>query len=332
MGHAEHLRRRSLVQAMAALPLLAGSPVRAQSWPNRTMTLVVPWPAGNPTDAFARKLQPLLSKAVGQTVMVENVAGAGGTLGVGRVFSQPADGHTILVSTPTELILSPLSMSSVRYAATDFCVIGLFGRVPFILVARPDLPYADIAEVIARRDKLASQPLIVGNIGPGSLIHLVGMQFAQVAAVAAQHIPYRGVPPMLQDLMGSQLDLAFVPVNGSTMGLIEQGKLRSLGITAANPYPLYPGLKPMAMVSRVFEGFNHDVWGGMHVPRVTPESVQQRLNKVFYEIGRDPGFHEWARSTGTDLASPMRLTELDAIYQQEVVRYQAMARSMPTGS
>lgn len=88
----------------------------------------------------------------------------------------------------------------------------------------------------------------------------------------------------------------------------------------------------MAMGSRLFEGFNHDVRGGMHVPRVTPEAVQQRLTQVFYEIGRDPGFRDWARSTGTDLALPMRLSELDPFYQQEVARYQAMARSMPTGS
>jgi hypothetical protein len=84
------------------------------------------------------------------------------------------------------------------------------------------------------------------------------LQFTKVSAVPVLHVPYKGVPPMVQDLMGSQLDVAFVPVNGSTMGLIEQGKLRSLGITAATPYPLYPGLKPMAAGSRVFEGVHHD--------------------------------------------------------------------------
>lgn len=332
MSHTPPPTRRRLVQAMAALPLMATWPARAQSWPTRVITLVVPWPAGNPTDVIARKLQPLLSKALGQTVVIENIAGAGGTLGVGRVFSQPADGHTVLMSTPTELILSPLTVPSVRYAPADFRMVGLFGRVPFILVARPDLPQASLADVVALKDKPGGQPLSVGNIGPGSLIHLIGVQFAKVSGVPVLHVPYKGVPPMVQDLMGSQLDAAFVPVNGSTMGLIEQGKLRSLGITAAAPYPLYPALKPMAATSRVFEGFHHDVWGGMHVPRDTPEAVQQRLNQVFYEVGRDPGFREWARSTGTDLVAPMSLAELDALYQQDIARHQAMARATPTGS
>lgn len=115
----------------------------------------VPWLAGKPTDAISRKLQPLLSKALGQTVVIENIAGAGGTLGVGRVFSLPADGHTLLMSTPTELILSPLTIPSVRYAPVDFRMVGLFGRMPYLLIARPDLPQANLSDVVAQKDKSA---------------------------------------------------------------------------------------------------------------------------------------------------------------------------------
>lgn len=325
--------RRRLLQAMAALPLAATLPVRAQqNWPTRIVTLVVPWPAGNPTDAIARTLQPLLTKSLGQTVVIENIAGAGGTLGAGRVFSLPADGHTILMGTPTELILSPLTIPSVRYAPSDFRMVGLFGRVPYILVARANLPQVSLADVVALKNKPGGNPLTVGNIGPGSLIHLIGAQFEKVSGVPVLHVPFKGVPPMVQDLLGGQLDVAFIPVNGSTMGLIEQGKLRSLGITAAAPYPLYPSLKPMAAASQVFAGFSYDVWGGMHVPRTTPEAVQLRLNQLFYEACRDPQVREWARSTGTDLMGPMSLAELDTLYQHDIARYQAIAKATPTGS
>lgn len=211
-------------------------------------------------------------------------------------------------------------------------MVGLFGRVPYILVARPDLPQASLAEVVALKDKPGAKPLSVGNIGPGSLIHLIGVQFAKASALPVVHVPYRSVPPMVQDLLGAQLDVAFVPVNGSTMGFIEQGKLRSLGITAAAPVPLYPVLKPMAAASPLFEGYNYDVWGGMHVPRATPKAVQQRLNQVFYEVCRDPEFREWARSTGTDLVAPMTLTELDTMYQHDIARYQALSKATPTGT
>ena len=165
-------------------------PESVKAWPSRTVTLVVPWPAGNPTDGLSRKIQPLLGKALGQVVVVENLPGAGGTLGAGKVFNQAPDGHTILMGTPTELILSPLTIPSVKYGPADFRMVGLFGRVPYILVARPDLPFASLADLLASKDKPGNKQLSLGNIGPGSLIHLLGVQFAKVGGFDAIQVPY----------------------------------------------------------------------------------------------------------------------------------------------
>jgi tripartite-type tricarboxylate transporter receptor subunit TctC len=326
-----HLSRRACVGRIAALALGAGlAPARAQpGWPSRPLTLVVPWPAGNPTDGITRRMQPLLNKALGQATIVENIAGAGGTLGAARVMVQPADGHTVLMGTPTELILSPLQMPAVRYAAADFSMVGLLGRVPYVLAARADLPQATLADVVALAARADARPLTIGNIGPGSLIHIIATQFAKVSGVSVTHVPYRGVPPMVQDLLGGQLDLAFVPVNGATLTSIEQGKLRSLGITAAAAFPLFPSLEPMAAGHRAFAGFDFDVWGGMFVPKAVPQAVQARLNQVFYEATHDAGFREWARATGTPIAAPMSLAELEAAYAADIRRYQALARALP---
>lgn len=323
--------RRHLLNTMAGIAAITAGirPAAAQSWPTRPVTLMVPWPAGNPTDGLTRRLQPLFAKALGQTVVVDNVAGAGGTLGAAKVLAQPADGHTILMGTPTELILSPLTIPAVRYTAADFRMVGLFGRVPYMLVTRPDLPQTTLAEVVAMRELSGAKPLSVGNIGPGSLIHIIGTQFAKVSRLTVTHVPYKGVPPMVQDLLGSQLDLAFVPANGSTLNFVEQGKLRTMGITAGAPFSLFPQLKPMAAGHKVFEGFDFDVWGGMHVPRAVPADVQQRLNQLFNEACRDPDFREWARSTGTDLAPPMSLAELAAIYQADTARYTTLSKATP---
>lgn len=326
-------RRTCLGQAAAFGLAAALRPAQAQpGWPNRPITLVVPWPSGNPTDAIARRLQPLLNKALGQTTIVDNIAGAGGTLGVAHVMSQPADGHTVLMGTPTELVLSPMQMPGVRYTPADLSLIGLFGRVPYVLVARPDLPQATLADVVAMKDQPDGKPPSIGNIGPGSLIHIISTQFAKVSGLNVTHIPYKGVPPMVQDLLGSHLDLAFVPVNGATMTSIAQGNLRSLGITAPSDYPLYPSLKSMAAGHRVFAGFDFDVWAGMLVPKSVPQAVQDRLNQLFYEATRDADFRAWARATGTQLAGAMSLAELEAAYAIDTKRYQTLAKTMPVSN
>lgn len=319
--------RRRLLAALAMAPLT--SRTWADTWPSRPLTLVVPWPAGNPTDAISRRLQPMLSKSLGQPVVVENIAGAGGTLGAGKVIGQAADGHALLMGTPSELILSPLQIPSTRYAPSDFRMVGLLGRVPYVLLSRTGLPQATLEDVVALREKSNAAALSVGNVGPGSLIHIVGEQFAKVVGLNATHVPYKGVPPMVQDLLANQLDLAFVPVNGSTMAMVEQGKLRALGITAASPYPLYPDLKPMVAGAQGLEGLEFDVWGGMFVPKGVAPETQARLSQVFYDATRDAGFREWMRSTGSDVTPPMSLAQLDAFYQAEIVRYQRLARLIP---
>jgi tripartite-type tricarboxylate transporter receptor subunit TctC len=248
---------------------------------------------------------------------------------VAKVFNHAPDGYTVLVGTPTELILSPLTIPSVKYGPADFRMVGLWGRVPYILVARADLPYATLADLLASKNKPGTKPLSVGNIGPGSLIHLLGVQFARVAGLDTIQVNFQGVPPLVQNLLGSQVDLGFIPINGSTMALIEQGKLRSLGITAPEPFPVFPLLKPLAAGSPVFAGFNYDVWGGMHVHKSVPIEVQQRLNQIFYEVCSDPDFREYARSTGSALLPPMNLAELDKMYVADTLRYQALSKSVP---
>lgn len=320
--------RRDCLTTLATA-MLFGSAWAQQAWPTRVITLIVPWPSGNPTDALSRRLAPLLSKALGQPVIVENIAGAAGTLGVGRVATQPADGHTILMSTPSELIMSPSQVPAARYVPGDFRMVGLFGRVPYVLVSRPNLPQTSLAEVMALRTKTGLAPLSIGNIGPGSLIHLIAKQFEKVSGLSVNHIAYRGVPPMMQDLYGSQIDLAFVPLSGATMDGIAQGRLRSLGITASVPYALYPSLQPMASGHAAFAGFDFDVWAGMHLPKSVPAEVLRRLNQVFYEATQDTEFREWARLNGTSFEPPMGLAELERLYSRDINRYQEMAKAVP---
>lgn len=325
--------RRQLLGAGAAVTatftLGSGrSQAQAPAFPSRPVTLMVPWPAGAPSDAIARRLQPAFQQALGQPVLVDNLGGAGGSLGVAKAMQQPGDGHTVLVGTPTELVLSPLTMPAVRYKADDFTLIGHFGRVPYVLCSRPGLPQASLGELLAGRGK-GGAPLSIGHIGPGSLIQLIGLQFEKASGLALTHVPYRGVPPMLQDLLGGQLDLAFLPLAGSTAATIGEGKLRALALSTPRPSPLLPQLPALASAGKAFEGFDIDAWGGLLVRRDTPTEVQQRLHQVWADAVREPATLAWMRATGSDPLPLLSLADARAAYPREVARYTALLRAFP---
>lgn len=315
--------------ALAGLGAGVSETARAQAaFPSRPITLMVPWPAGAPSDAMARRLQPAMQKTFGQPVVVENFGGAGGSLGVAKLLQQPADGHAILVGTPTELVLSPLTMPAVRYKADDFTLLASFGRVAYVLCARTSLPHATLGDVVALADK-GGTPLSIGNIGPGSLIQLMSLDVEKTAGLTMTHVPYRGVPPMLQDLMGGQLDLAFLPLAGQTAATLEQGKLRPLGISTPRPSPLFPQLPTLAAGHARFARFDYDVWGGLLVRRETPVAVQQKLHQWWSEFARDPDFLPWSRSTGSDPLPVMSLAETQTFYPREVSRYTDLLKAFP---
>lgn len=325
-----HRRQLLAASAIAAtLPAWLARPVRAQSpLPSRPVTLMVPWPAGAPSDAIARKLQPGWQQALGQPVLVDNLGGAGGTLGVARALQQPADGHTVLVATPTELVLSPQTLPAVRYRAEDFLMLAQFGKVPYVLCCRSDLPQATLADVVSLAGR-GGKPPSMGHIGAGSLIHLIGLSFEKASGLAVTHVPYRGVPPMLQDLMAGQIDLAFLPLAGSLVATIEQGRIRPLGITAPRPSPLFPKLPTLAAGHPRFERFEFDAWGGLFVRRETPQPVQDSLHRLWAQTVRDTEFVAWMRATGSEPQPVLSLAEAQAFYTRETARYTALLREFP---
>lgn len=326
--------RRFFLHTLSALGATLAGPLalpaaRAQAvFPQRAVTMMVPWPAGAPSDAIARKLQPLFQQLLGQPVIVDNLGGAGGTLGVARAVQQPADGHTLLVGTPTELVLSPQTMPAVRYKADDLVMLAQFGKVPYVLCCRADLPQATLADLVALGGR-GGKPLSIGHIGPGSLIHLISLSFERAAGLPLTHVPFRGVPPMMQDLMAGQLDLAFLPLAGSMVATMELGRMRPLGITAPRPSPLFPKLATLAAGHPRFERFEFDAWGGLFVRRDAPAPVLERLHRLWLDAVRDADFVAWMRSTGSEPSPVLSLADAQAFYVRETARYTALLREFP---
>jgi tripartite-type tricarboxylate transporter receptor subunit TctC len=324
-------RRQTLSLMSLGLPPLLATPAaqaQATTFPSRPVSVIVPQPAGTPNDAIARKMLAGLQQAFGQPVVVENLGGAGGTIGVNRVMSQPNDGHTLLIGTPTEMILSPLTIPDARYKPEDFNLLVQFGKISYVLCTRPTLAVTSLADLLALKGK-GGAPLTMGNIGLGSMIHLISLQFEKLSTLSLTHVPYRGVAPIITDVMGGQLDLAFLPLAGNTAALIEQGKIKAIGVSTNRPSPMFPKFPTLAAGHSSFADFDFDVWAGVLTRRDTPAPVQQRLYQALAGVMVEPEFLNWARSTGSSPAPVLPQAEAQAFYTREIARSTALLKAFP---
>ncbi len=317
---------RLLAPLAIAAALLVAPPVHAQL-AGRTVSIIVPQPAGNPTDGVARKLQPLLQKELEQTVIVENTPGAGGSIGVQKVLSGQANTVPVLIASQTEPILTPFTIKGARYKPEDFRAIALVARLPYILVARPGLAASSPSELAALAKKSAT-PLSFGNIGPGSMIHLLGEQWARKTNVKLNQISYRGVPPVTQDLMGDQIDLSFLPLGGATLSMIQSGKVKAIASSAAMAHPQLPRLPTIAASDKALSDFVYGTWIALLVPTKTPADVVERLNKALTASMKDSDFQAYVTTSGMELATGNTLRELDKFYAVETQLYQGLAKDI----
>jgi tripartite-type tricarboxylate transporter receptor subunit TctC len=294
----------------------------------RNLSFIVPQPAGNPTDGMARKLQPLLQKELGQTVVVENLPGAGGALGVQKVLSAPAGSPFLLIASQTEPILTPLALAAAKYSSEQLRPIGLVGRTPYLLAGRPDLPANTLAELVdlARRNK--NKPLTHGHIGQGSMIHLLGEQWARKSGIELGQIPYKGVPPVVQDLMGGQIDLTFLPMGGSTPTLVESGKVRVFGVTSAEASRRLPKVMPLSRQASALTDFVYGTWAAVLVPRAMPDGEVQRLHAALAKALENTELRQYTIDSGVEPADPMSLAQLDRFYETETLSHRSLAREL----
>jgi len=319
--NAHGLHKRRFLQLGLALCAL---PAWAQQYPNRLLTLMVPYPAGGGSDFLARQLQPELSKQLGQQVVVENTGGASGAIGIQKVIAAPADGYQLLLGSPMEIMLTPLALSAVKYKPEDLRPVAQLVTMTMVLLTRKDLPVRDVQDLVALGRQ---QELSFGSLGHASLYHLVAARFMQLTGTKMLHVPYKGMVPVLADLMGGQIDLAFIPLNGNVPSLIREGRVKALGITARHAVASFPELEPLA-AREAFAGLEFDIWGGIQVARATPIDVAKRLNQAVYQSLQNPGIRTAYEAAGNTLPAPMSLEELDRLYHEENRRYQTIAKSV----
>lgn len=266
--------------AVSAIGLLGTAPAHAQAWPNKMIKLVVPFPAGGPTDTASRIVGQRLSERLGQPVVVENRGGANGNIGGEAVAKAPADGYTLLMSSGGMVSVNPHLYSKMPFdPAKDLIPVAAAARVLVFLEVKPTLPVNNVKEFLAYM-KANPGKLSFGSPGNGSSPHLAAEMMKAQTGMFAVHVPYRGAAPAMQDLLGGQLDFMFDP--GIGLQHVKAGKLKLLAVGSAKRSPLFPDVPTLDEAG--LKGFDADTWFGFYAPAGTPPEVVSRLNREINKI------------------------------------------------
>ena len=278
--------RRLLLALVSALSLtcVPTGGVQAQPYPGKPIRLIVPFPAGGATDLFARSLTQKLGERLGQSVVVDNKPGAGGTLGADLAAKAPADGYTLLLPTTSTHSIGPNLNPRIPYdALRDFTPIGQVGNAPSIMLVPNSSPARTVKEWI---DWARQNPgrLNYASSGNGTIVQLTAELFKSQAGLFVVHIPYKGTALAIPDLVSGKVDVLF---DSLPTGLphVRDGRLRALGVTSARRTPLAPDLPP---ISEVLPGYESTTWFGLFGPRGLPSEVVQRVNTAANQVLRDP--------------------------------------------
>ena len=313
--------------ALAAGMLLGAQAALAQTYPVKPVNLMVPYPAGGPSDAIARIFNTQLGKELGQQVLVENLGGVSGALAAQKVLGTPADGSYIFQGSPNEVILSPLANSAVKLKAEDFRLVHPVADAVMVFVTRKDLGVNSVDELVALARRSAARPLTYGSVGIGSLYHLILEQAQAQAGIQLAHVPYKGNAPLLQDIAGGQVDFAVLVYSASMGALAEQGRLKVIGQLGAQRSELLKNV-PTASEGKELKNFSYKIWTGFMVPRNTPEAVVNRLHAAIGKTLQDPTVRAQLAAQTQVAAAPATLAEAAKFFEAETARYRAIAKQI----
>ena len=287
---------KRLLLGLIFLPLLAF----AQAYPNKPVRLIVGFPAGGPADIFGRALAQGMASELGQPVVVENIAGVGGVLGVDRVAKSAPDGYTLCINSASPLVIAPYSLTKIPYdVKKDFAFVTLVVRVPEVVAVHPSVPAGTLADLISYA-RANPGKVNFGSAGSGSITHLAGELLKAEAKVDLVHVPYKGAAPAVNDLLGGQVQMGIfdVPV---LLGHIRSRKLKALAITSATRAPALPEVPTTGELN--YPNVNSDNWYGLIMAAATPADIQRRVHSAAVAALKSKAVEEQFSKVG-GIASP----------------------------
>jgi tripartite-type tricarboxylate transporter receptor subunit TctC len=304
---------KKLFLALALFPLLAF----AQAYPSKPLRMIIGFPAGGPADIFGRSLAQGMSADLGQQVIVENISGVGGVLGVERAVKSPGDGYTMCLNSASPLVIAPFSLAKLPYdIKKDIALITTVVRVPEVLAVHPSMPVNSFADLIAYA-KANPGKVNFGSAGAGSITHLAGELLKAEAKVDLVHVPYKGAAPAVTDLLGGQVQMGIfdVPV---LLSHIRSGKLKALAITSAKRAPALPDVPTTTETN--YPNVNSDNWYGLVMPAATPAEIQKRVHAAAVAALKSAAVMEQFAKVG-GLASPSTPQEYASFVAAEQAKW-----------
>ena len=285
--------KKALLAAGLAVMALGGAAAHA-AWPDRPITMVVPFPPGGPTDLVARVLAKQLTDQMGQTVVVENKGGANGNIGMQYAAAAKPDGYTVLYNT-SSIALSPNLYRSLAFdPVKDFAPVSSTAVIPLVLLVHPSVP-ADSAQAFVKYARQHPGKLSYGSAGAGNVTHLGALLLLRSLDIDAVHVPYRGSAPAMTDLVGGQVQVMTNTLNDS-LGFIREGKLRALAVTSAARSDQLPDVPTVA--ETVAPGFGMGAWQGVVAPAGTPAPVIEKLNAEILRALQSPEMQKQLKAQG----------------------------------
>jgi tripartite-type tricarboxylate transporter receptor subunit TctC len=320
------MRRLAIAAAIAAMFVALTGPVAAQQYPSRAITMVVPFPAGGPTDTLARILGERMRVALGQTIVIENVTGAGASIGVTRAVQSAPDGYTLSIGNWTSHVGSgamyPVSWDVLK----DLAPVSLLTATPLLIVGKTALPAKDGRELIAWL-KANPDKASAATVGAGSAAHVCEVYFMQQTGTRFAVVPYRGGAPAMQDIIAGQMDLMCAEAS-QTLAYVRGGQMKAFAVMAKDRWPALPDVPTTDEIGA--PGMYISFWHGLWVPKGTPEEVIVRLDKAVNESLADPALRKRLTDLGAVIAPPEQQNPaaLAAFHKAEIGKWWPIIKGM----
>jgi tripartite-type tricarboxylate transporter receptor subunit TctC len=310
---------RIFAALLAAVSLMPTTGAQAEEWPSRPLTMINPFAAGGPNDVLARLFAQRMGEILGQTILIENVGGAGGMTGADRVAKAAPDGYTFLQGTVgTQAQNQTLFKKPAYNATTDFAPVALIVEAPLVLVARKDMPVKNMKEFVAYA-KANKEKMQYASAGTGSAIHLGCALMNMVTGLDIVHVPYRGANPAMQDLMSGRVDY-LCDIITTAKPQIDGGAVKAIAILTRERSPVLPTVPTAIEQGFAVEAYT---WNAFFLPKGTPEEIVQKLNHATVEAMKTPALREKLESAGLKFVSDDRTTPeyLAKFVQSEIAKW-----------
>ena len=320
------LKNLAAIGAATALPNIG---VAASVYPSRTVSIVVPYPAGGLSDIIARNVNAALGKNLGQPVIVENIGGGSGSIAATKVLTAQPDGYQVFQGSPNELILAPLAISAIKFKSEDFRLVQMIATAQIAFLCRAGLPVNSVDEFVehAKRAAAAGKPLTYASVGIGSFYHLLGEHLSRIIGVEMVHVPYKGGQPAEQDLLAGYVDVFLAPYGKRYDDYAKQGKLKVLAMLNKDRLDRVK-VHPSMSEGKQLKDFTFNIWTGYFVKRDTPEPIVQTLHAAITKTLGDPAVRQGLGAHSLLMAEPAPLDSVGKVYAQGIQQFRNIAKAI----